>query len=198
VKPPKHLVLDEDVHRALRKKKTETGITVKDLGNCALRSVFERPMLVEVIGEKLVSEGCLSEDEFNVVRAEALQQICTAAADVGSIVRKTKRNTLSSGSWEIEELAQDTDGTYQVLSAWVKDHRMRPIKLHKHDGIEYLTLLKGAILVSIDVESQIVTAPGSVTIPKGAFHSVTPLERDTRVLAVVSPPDPGFRVEKSE
>ncbi len=198
MKPPKHLVLDADVHRALRKKKTETGITVKDLGNCALRSVLERPMLVETIGEKLVSEGRLSEDEFNVVRAEALQQICTAAADVASIVRKTKRNTLSSGSWEIEELAKDTEGTYQVLSAWVKDHRMRPITLHKHDGIEHLILLKGAILINIDIESQIVTAPGFVTIPKGAFHSATPLERDTRMLAVVSPPDPGFRVEKSE
>lgn len=196
--PPKHLVLDDDVHRALRKKKTETGITVKDLGNCALRSVFGRPMLVEAIGEKLVSEGCLSEDEFNAIRAEALQQICTAAAGIGSIVRKTERDTLSSGSWEIEELAKDTEGTYQVLSAWVKDHRMRPIALHKHDGIEHLTLLKGAILVRIDVESHIVTAPGSVTIPKGAFHSATPLERDTRVLAVVSPPEPGYGVEKSE
>ena len=155
-------------------------------------------MLVEAIGEKLILEGRLSEDEFNVIRAEALQQICTAAADVASIVHKTKRDTLSSGSWEIEELAKDTDGTYQVLSAWVKDHRMRPITLHKHDGIEYLTLLKGAILVSIDVESQIVTAPDSVTIPKGAFHSVTPLERDTRMLAVISPPEPGYAVEKSE
>jgi len=194
VKPPKHLVLDADVHRALRKKKTETGITVKDLGNCALRSVLERPMLVEAIGEKLVSEGRLNEDEFNAIRAEALQQICASAADVASIVHMTKRHTLSSGSWEIEELARDTEGTYQVLSAWVKDHRMRPITLHKHDGTEHLILLKGAILVSIDVESQIVTAPGSVTIPKGAFHSVTPLERETQIIAVISPPEPGYEV----
>ena len=46
MKTPKHLVLDEDVHRALRRKKSETGITVKDLGNCALRSVLDRPVLV--------------------------------------------------------------------------------------------------------------------------------------------------------
>ena len=60
------------MHRALKKKKAETGINVKDLGNCALRSVLERPLLAEAIGQKLVASGQLTEDEFEAVRDEAL------------------------------------------------------------------------------------------------------------------------------
>lgn len=198
MKPPKHLVLDEDVHHALRKKKAETGITVKDLGNCALRSVLERPLLVEAIGEKLIADGLMNEEQFDVLRDAALQQICTSAADVSSIVRPTNRDTVASGSWEIEELARDAKGAYQVLSAWVKDHRMRSIKMHKHVGVEFLIVLKGSVLVTIDIESQVLTAPQSVIIPASAFHSVTPLDRVTQMIAVISPPEPGYSVAKPE
>jgi len=197
VKPPKHLVLEEDVHRALRKKKTETGITVKDLGNCVLRSVLERPLLVEAIGEQLVADGLLNEEQFDVIRNEALAKICMSAAEVSTIVHPTSRNTVASGSWEIEELAKDTAGTYQVLLAWVRDHRMRSIKMHKHVGVEFLILLKGSALVTIDIESQVMAAPTTVTVPAHAFHSVTPLERGTQMIAVISPPEPGYEVEKA-
>jgi len=195
---PKHLVLDEDVHRALRRKKSETGITVKDLGNCALRSVLDRPLLVEAIGEELVADGILKEEQFEAIRAAALQRVCTLGADVASIVHPTSRDTLASGSWEIAELSADREGTYQVLSAWVKDHRMRPIKMHKHVGVEFLILLKGSVLIRMDVESQVVSAPGALTIPASVLHSVTPLERGAMMLAVISPPEPAYRVEKGE
>lgn|GEM_PF-1578019 len=198
MKPPKHLVLDEDVHRALRKKKTETGITVKDLGNCALRSAFERPLLAEAIGEKLVANGILSEEQFDTLRREALQQICTTAADVSSIVRSTNHSTFTAGSWEIEELAIDSKGTYQVLSAWVRDHRMRPMKIHKHAGVEFVDFLEGAALVTIDLDSRVITAPDTVTIPPNAVHSMTPLDRKTRLVAVISPPEPAYRPEQPE
>jgi len=192
------LVLDEDVHRTLKKKKAETGINVKDLGNCALRSVLARPLLAEAIGQRLVASGQLTEEEFEAIRDDALRQICSSAADVASIVRTTKRDTFATGSWEFEVLAKDDAGTYQVLSAWVKDHRMQPVKLHKHEGVEFLMVLKGAILISIDVESQIVRAPGTVTIPKSALHSVTPLERGAQILAVISPPEPAYTSEDAE
>lgn len=198
MKPPKHLVLEEDVHRALRKKKTETGITVKDLGNCVLRSVLERPLLIEAIGAKLVADGLLDEEQFDAIRAAALEQICTSAADAGSIVQPTARNTMASGSWEMRELSFDPDNKHQVLSAWVKDHRMRPIKMHKHAGVEFLNLLSGSVLLTIDIESQILTAPATVTIPASAFHSVTPLERETRMIAVISPHEPGYRLQDDE
>jgi mannose-6-phosphate isomerase-like protein (cupin superfamily) len=195
---PKHLVLDEDVHRALRKKKTDTGITVKELGNCALRSVIERPLLAEAIGAKLVADGILTEEQFVAIRSEALQQICRLAADVSSIVRSTNHNTVASGSWEIEELAEDAKGTYQVVSAWVRDHRMRPIKMHKHAGVEFLNLLEGAALVTIDLDSRVITSPDTVMIPANAIHSMTPMDRKTRLVAVVSPPEPGYKAKQPE
>jgi mannose-6-phosphate isomerase-like protein (cupin superfamily) len=198
MKPPKHLVLDEDVHRALRKKKADTGITVKDLGNCALRSVIERPLLAEAIGAKLVSDGLLSEEQFNDIRDEALQQICTMSADVSSIVRSTNHNTVTAGSWEIAELDREAKGSYQVLSVWVRDHRMRPMKMHKHAGVEFLNLLEGAALVTIDLDSRVLTAPDTVMIPANAIHSMTPMERKTRLVAVLSPPEPGYRAEQPE
>ena len=189
-------MLDEDVHRALKKKKTETGINVKDLGNCALRSALERPLLAEAIGERLVASGHLTEEEFAGLRDDALRQLCSPAEEVSSIVRQTKRDTLSTGSWEIGEVARDDANDYQVLSAWVKDHRMRPAALHKHEGVEFLIVLTGAILISIDAISQILRAPGVVTIPSCAVHSATPLERNTRMLAVISPPEPGYTIKE--
>ena len=158
---------------------------------------MKRSLLAEAIGQRLVAAGQLSADEFKAIRNEALRQICSSAEDVTSIVHPTKRGSVTVGSWEIKELVKDTEGVYQVLSAWVKDRHMRPITLHKHDGVECLILLKGAILISIDGESQIVTAPGTVTIPMRAVHSVTPLERDTQMLVAISPPEPGYMVEQS-
>jgi len=190
------LVLDEDVHRTLKKKKKETGINVKDLGNCALRSALERPLLAEVIGRNLIASGCLTEEEFESIRDESVQQLRSPAEDLASIVHQTKRDTFATGSWEIKEMVRDATGDYQVLSAWVKDHRMRPAALHKHEGVEFLIVLTGAILISIDVVSQIVRAPGILTIPGGAVHSATPLERKTRMLAVISPPEPVYPIKE--
>lgn len=191
-------MLDEDVHRALKRKKSETGINVKDLGNCALRAVLERPLLVEMLGEKLVAAGCLSEEEFEALRLEAMREVCVSAKDVASIVRRTDRETLATGSWEIEELARNESAGYQVVSAWVRDRRLRPITLHKHDGIEFLILLEGAALVTVDMDSQVVAAPGTVTIPRKAVHSVTPLEFDTRMVCVLYPPEPGYGAEQPD
>lgn len=170
---------------------------MKELGNCALRSVLEQSLLAEVIGRRIVAAGLLSEEQFQALRKEALRDVTTSASDVASLVRLTKHNTLATGSWEIKTLVMDDAGSYQILSAWVKDHRMQPMAPHKHEGVEFLIILKGAILVSIDVESQIVNTLGTVTIPAGAVHSVTPLERDTQMLVVVSPPESEYVIEES-
>jgi len=197
VKPPKHLVLDEDVHRALTKKKTETGINVKDLGNCALRSMLERPLLAEAIGRRVVSSGLLSAEEFEDLRREALGDITTAASDVSSLIRRTKHDTLAAGSWEIEELVRDTARDFQILLVWVKDRQLRPIPLHRHEGSEFLVVLSGAIMISVDAESYVIKAPDCRLIPQGAFHSAAPLDRNTMLLSVLSPPEPAYTVEKA-
>ena len=196
LKPPKHLVLDEDVHRALTKKKTETGINVKDLGNCALRAMLERPLLAEAIGRRIVSSGLLSLEEFEHLRREALGDVTTLSSDVNNLIRTTKRNTLAAGSWEIKELARDTARDFQILLVWVKDRHLRPMPLHRHAGSEFVVVLSGAIMISIDAESCVIKAPDCKLIPQGAFHSAAPLDRNTMLLTILSPPEPGYTVEK--
>ena len=197
MKPPKHLVLDEDVHRALTKKKTETGINVKDLGNCALRSMLERPLLAEAIGRRVVSSGLLSAEQFEDLQREALGDITALASDVSSLIRSTKHNTLASGSWEIKELVHDTARDFQILLVWVKDRQLRPMLLHRHEGSEFVVVLSGAIMISVDAESCVIKAPNCRLIPQGAFHSAAPLDRNTTLLTVLSPPEPGYMIEQS-
>ena len=189
---PKHLVLDEDVHRALRKRKAETGLNVKVIGNCALRSALEGPLLCEAIGKLLVESGKVTEAEFAEIHDAAMHEICGEARRVGSLVRPTDHDTLTTGSWEIRELVLDEQENYQVVEAWVKDRRLRPITLHRHEGDEYLVLLSGAIMATIDLETVIVKAPDNLLIPGGAFHSVTPLAKETRLVGVLSPPELGY------
>ena len=192
LKPPKHLVLDEDVHRALRKKKTETGINVRELGNCALRSVLERPLLAEAIGRRIIASGLLSEEKFEDLRREALRDVTTSASDVASLIHPTKHNTMAAGSWEIKELVRDAERDFQILLAWTKDRHLRPMSLHRHQGLEFLVILSGAILVTVDANSHVDKAPDCRFIPHGAVHSVTPLDHSTMMLAVLSPPEEGI------
>ena len=192
LKTPKHLVLDEDVHRALKRKKAETGINVKELGNCALRSALERPLLAEAIGRRIVSYGLLSEAGFEDLRREALRDVTVPVSDVASLIHFTQCNTPAIGSWEIKELVRDTTKGFQILLVWTKDPRFRSIPLHMHEGVEFLVVLEGAIMVSVDAESHVIRAPGCQCIPQGAYHSVAPLERNSTLLIVLSPPEEGI------
>jgi len=194
VASPKHLVLDEDVHRALRKRKAETGLNVRVIGNCALRATLEGPLLSEAIGQLLVDKGALTDKEFQAIREEAMGGICSEARNVDHLVRPTKRATVTTGSWEIRELVLDLEESYQVVEAWVKDRRLRPITLHRHEGDEYLVVLAGAIMATIDLEARIVKAPDNLLLPGGAFHSITPLAKETRLIGVLSSPEMGFHV----
>ncbi len=183
------MVLDEDVHRTLKKRKAETGINVKDLGNCALRSVLERPLLIEVIARRIISSGLLSADEFNELRSDALQEITTPISDTASVFQPTDDNTFVSGSWEMEELACDAERKFQIFSMWARDLQFKSIPLHTHEGIEFFLILSGAIMVTIDADSHVIRAPGCQIVPRGASHSSAPLTHDTMLLVILAPPN---------
>jgi mannose-6-phosphate isomerase-like protein (cupin superfamily) len=189
LKPPKHLVLDEDVHRALKKKKSETGVNVKDLGNSALRTVLERPLLAEAIGERIISSGLLSAEQFGQLRRDALRDITSPIPQTASVFQATENNTLVSGSWEIKELALDEERGFQIFLMWARDQRFNPIPVHTHDGMEFFITLSGAIMLTVDAESNVVTAPHCQMIPYGASHSTVPLTLDTLMLVILLPPN---------
>ncbi|MFC2095974.1 cupin domain-containing protein [Candidatus Bipolaricaulota bacterium] len=189
LKTPKHLVLDEDVHRALKKKKTETGVNVKDLGNIVLRSVLERPLLIEAIGERLIASGAISAEQFADLRRETLHDISSQSSDTSRVFQPTENNTFLSGSWEMKQLVLDQENNFQVFSLWARDQSAEPIPPHTHDGTEFFVILTGAILLTIDAESRVVNAPDCQTIPNGASHSTAPLTPDTMMLTILVPPN---------
>lgn len=191
-KAPKHLVLDEDVHRALKKKKGETGVNVKDLGNSVLRSVLERPLLTEAIGRRIISSGLLSIEEFAELRRDALRDITTPVSKATNVFQPTAHNTFVSGSWEMRELALDLENQFQVFSMWTRDLRFKSIPLHTHEGTEFWLVLSGAMIVTVDAESQVLKAPDSKIILSGISHSSAPLTQDTQLVMVLSPPNKGL------
>ena len=159
--------------------------------------MLERPLLAEAIGKRIISSGLLSSEEFERLWKEASRDITAPSSDVSSLLRPTNRDTLATGSWEIKEVARDTERDFQILLVWVKDRQLRPMLVHQHKGSEFVVVLSGGIMMSIDGESCIIKAPGCKLIPQGSFHSATPLDRSTVLLTVLSPLEPAFTVEKA-
>lgn len=185
----KHLVIDEDVHRALLKQKAVTGLNVQDIGNAALRSLLGQPPVPERIGRRLVETGKLTKTEFEAVWRGVLNEISAQVPSTEKLVRSTRRGTLTTGSWEFKELLLDAKDGFQVVRVWAKDARARPVPAHRHASTEILIVLAGKISLTIDNELRVIDAPGCQQIPKGTSHAVAPLARDTTLLVVFSPPD---------
>ena len=54
------------------------------------------------------------------------------------------------------DLARDTARDFQILLVWGKDRHLRPMPLHRRAGSEFLVVLSGAIMISIDAESCVI------------------------------------------
>jgi mannose-6-phosphate isomerase-like protein (cupin superfamily) len=190
---PKHLVLDDDVHRSLRKKKRETGVNVQDIGNALLRSVLERPVVAQLIGKKLVESGKLTEEEFDRLLNASTREASAVVSDVASLVRTTKRSTVAVGSWELQELYVSEDDSFQILKAWSKDRRSKPFPAHRHESEAIFVVLSGKLLVTLSDEAVVLSAADAHHVPSGEPHAITPIERDTLVLVIVFPPEHSYR-----
>jgi len=191
----KHLVLDEDVHRKLKQRKKETGLTVREIGNGVLRSVLWRHSLSELIGKKLVDSGAISPQEYARIRGEAVREAAIKLYNTKAAIKVSKRGTIVTGSWEVRGISCSSDGLYQVLEGWARDGRGRPMPPHNHAGDEYFIVLRGRIRAIIEErEAELVNAPGCLLIPGGTIHSVAPLTRDTRSIILLSPPEPAYMI----
>jgi len=188
----KHLVLDDDVHGELLKRKAATGLNVKDIGNAVLRSLIERPLLPELLRQKLVESGLMSESQFDGIWREAIAEAAERVPPASDLVRVTKRDTLTTGSWELKELMLDREIGIQVFKVWTKDTKSRPFSAHLHSGTETLIVLSGRVGITSENNLHVVEAPDSFTIPSNTSHAVAPLDRDTVLLVTISPPDDGL------
>lgn len=191
----KHLVLDEDVHKKLKQRKKETGLTLREIGNSVLRSVLWRHSLSELIGKKLVESGTISAEEFARIRGEVVKEATLTLYSAKAAIKITERGTIVTGSWEVREVSCSSDGLYQILEGWARDGRARPMPPHSHTGNEYFIVLKGRIRGTVEErETEVVKAPGLLLVPRGAIHTIAPLTKDTRGIVVLSPPEPAYMV----
>jgi len=128
--------------------------------------------------------------------SEATQEAVSSAPLASEVVRRTKRATLSTGSWELKELVCDAENGFQVVRAWAKDGRCRPFSSHRHASVEILVVLSGKLGVTIGNELCVIEAPGCFMIQPGMPHAVAPLDRETQILGILSPPDEGLHTER--
>ena len=190
--PLKHLVLEDDVHRDLRRKKDQTGLTVRDIGNCILRAILKHELLGDAVCSKLVDRGIVSREQLVETRKQVVEELRASCKDVSDLVRHSDRDTLISGSWALRELYCAPDGSFQIVSARARDHRKRPFLPHTHASEELFVVLTGSLFITIDDRNEIVSAPGYVRVPQQAIHSTTPGSSDTLVLGILQPAEPSY------
>ena len=190
--PLKHLVLEDDVHRELRRVKDQTGLTVRDIGNCVLRALLRHESLGDAVCSKLVHDGLVSRQQVAETRKEVVEALRERCKSVSDLVRHADRDTLISGSWTLRELYCAPDGSYQIISAHARDSRKRPFLPHTHASEELFVVLSGSLLITIDDRSEIIAAPGYVRVPEQAVHSTTPGSAATLVLGILRPAEPSF------
>jgi len=185
-----HLVLDEDVHKALKARKKKTNTTVKEIGNSALRAALSIPTKEDLVVQKLVETGKMTREDYEVAKAAASKEVKAAhkrAAEVAS--PQTDSETWVMGSWEVREAYLSPDSRVQMLDMWARDTKKVAMGPIAHDESDvWATVIQGKALLEIGGETRLLTAHESVHISPGTVHAATPLTRATRAAVLVVPP----------
>jgi mannose-6-phosphate isomerase-like protein (cupin superfamily) len=188
--PDKHLVLDPDVHESLKSKKRERGMTLREIGNAALRSALDRPALSDAIARQLIAAGKISSAEYDRARKEALEELEASHRSVAECLQPTESGTLSSGSWEIAGTDPRGGSDYHILEAWAVNGNRDPLPLHCHENSdEFIIVVAGEVLVALEEGERTLERGATIRIERGTPHAVTPMNADTQIVVVCSPPD---------
>lgn len=189
----KHLVLDADVHKALKEKRKGAGLTIREIGNSILRGVLSRPFRSEIIGKKLIEKGMVTPEEFTDLMTEVVSETTTLANPYAELVEITPNRTLLSGNWESRELFVARDGSFELLEGWVRNGEYAQVKSHYHNQSELIFVLSGEIEIRTDIGKHKLEALESVLIPSKVMHSTTPLTSNARILITNVPSWSEFR-----
>ena len=188
----KHLVLDRDVHERLKAKKRETGLTVKEIGNTALRAALRRQEREERILEALLKMGCITREDYEQAAALVAQELqgrrLLSIRDMGRVDPAGRVQGLTAGSWTGREVGRCPKGSWQILEAWGRDGRRQLTPLHGYSGVEaYGVLLAGRMRMVCGPRSRTLSAPHMLHIPAGHTCASAPLSTKTRLLIVFVP-----------
>ena len=117
-----HLVLDEDTHNALTTRKKKTGVTVKEIGNSALRAALLIPTKEELIVEKLVETGKVTNNDYAQAVSAAEAHIREAQRKAIEAFRPTPGSkSVTVGSWVVHEVFCCEDDLYGVFVHHARD-----------------------------------------------------------------------------
>jgi len=154
--------------------------------------MLSRPLLGEVIAEKLIAMCKLSPQEYEQLVAEAAREVNNATNQIDSWIQRTTKQTFISGSWELKEVYCSPDGAYQVVESWARDDKKTPMPSHRHEACEFVIVLAGKVHLIVESKEHLLNAPTVFHVIKGHVHSGAPLTRDTRIVTVITPPIPEF------
>ena len=185
-----HLVLDEDVHKALKGRKKKTSTTVKEIGNSALRAALSIPTKEELVVQKLVETGKITREDYEAAKATAIKAVKVAHKSAAEIASpQSESETWVMGSWGVREAYLSSDGRVQMLDMWARDAKKGAMGPIAHDESDvWATVIQGKVLLEIGGETRLLTEHESVHISPGTLHASTPLTRATRVAVLVVPP----------
>lgn len=195
-----HLVLDDDVHKALKAHKRRTGVRVKEIGNSALRAALAVPTQEELLVEKLVQTGKLTHKDYQQAASAATRALKALHAQTGKeIVPSSAGKLLPVGSWTGKTLHLSEDGAFAVFLHWARDGKRTPSPLHHHEKSHTWThVLEGQIACRIGTETIVLEAHESVHIPPEVPHNSAPLTQNTAILMLLAPPETTPRAELGE
>jgi len=189
----KHLVLDNDVHLRLQKRKKSTGLTQQSIGNLILRSVLSQPnLLMETVGKKLADSGAIPLEEYEEVVKSAVRDIGQSATEGTTLLEPGPENSLVTGSWQVNLLHRSPDDSFQIVEVRARNARKEPIADHIHSEDEYVLVLSGCVMLG-DAGRHVLLEPDSCyRIQSGHLHSLVPLGGDVQTLITFVPAGPLF------
>jgi mannose-6-phosphate isomerase-like protein (cupin superfamily) len=187
VAPAKHLVLDEDVHKALTQRREMTGSPIAHLGNAILRGHIASSLLESMLGQRLIDNGFVTAEQYQ----EVLEQVNRGVRDqlrTGTTpIARSAEGDFVSGSWQTRNLFEDAVGSFQLLEMWARDALQHPMPQHSHDVDEYVISLAGRSFFVTNGIPFTLTKGNVAQIPAGTAHSAIPMDVECHLLVLVAP-----------
>lgn len=187
-----HLVLDHDVHKALKARKVKANMTVREIGNSALRAALRVPTREELVIEKLVEAGKISRKDFDKAAAAANRDLASGrAASSEAVIPPPDGKTITVGSWNGKTIHLDPDGLFALFAHQANDGKKTPSSLHDHSETHsWAFVMKGKVRIRVGTEERDLGPGQAVHIPPGVPHNTTPLTSRSVMLMLMSPPEP--------
>ena len=187
-----HLVLDDDVHKALKGRKAKANMTVREIGNSALRAALRVPTREELVVEKLVEAGKISRKDYDKAAAAANRDLASGrAAASEAVAPPPDGTTITVGSWQGRTVHLDADGLFTVFDHRANDGNKTPSSLHDHsEAHSWAFVMRGKVRICVGTEEHILGPGEAVHIPPGVQHNTTPLTSRSGMLMLMlmSPP----------